>query len=117
MILVISGIVFLLAAGCDLTLSEEDYRADGIIIYTGREILNNREVEIVAKRAQQLWAVSPSGGAIFWESSNPAILEVVDQTGFIRVGQALGKKATVSASLRDNPSVRAEVTFIVKDLR
>jgi hypothetical protein len=106
--------------GCELTPS-----ADGIVIYTGSNILSNRgdgkgtvddPFEIVAKRAQQLSATTTSGGVIVWESSNAAILEV-DQTGLIRVGQALGKKATVSAFLRDNPDIKAEVTFIVRDLR
>ena len=115
-----------LLSGCDLELSDDGPQADGIIIYTGREILNSRTdrkgtpdipFEIVAKRAQQLNATSLSGGVIKWRSSNPAILEVVDQTGLIRVGQALGKTATVIASLRDKPEVKAEVTFIVRDLR
>ena len=104
-------------AGCAPELSQEGFGADGITIYSGREILNGREIEIVAKRAQQLGAISLSGGKIVWESSNPSIVEVVDQTGAIRVGQSLGKKAVISASLRDNPSVKAEVTFIVRDLR
>jgi len=104
-------------AGCVPELSEEGSGRDGITIYSGREILNGREIEIVAKRAQQLGAISLSGGKIVWESSNPSIVEVVDQTGAIRVGQSLGKKAVISASLKDNPSVRAEVTFIVRDLR
>lgn len=108
----------LVFTACDLALSDEGLQADEIVMYSGREILNGRDnVEIVAKRTQQLSATSASGGKIVWESSNPAILEVVDQTGLIRVGQALGKKATVSASLAEKPSVRAEVTFIVRDLR
>ncbi|MDR0487602.1 MAG: Ig-like domain-containing protein [Treponema sp.] len=110
-------LVLIALTGCDMTLSEEGPQADGIAIYSGREILNGREVEIVAKRAQQLGATSLSGGVIVWESSNPSIVEVVDQTGSIRVGQSLGKKAVISASLRDNPSIRAEVTFVVRDLR
>lgn len=113
-------------SGCDLTTEDESPQANGIIIYTGREILNNRPdgkgtidnpFEIVAKRAQQLNATSLSGGKIEWKSSNPAILEIVDQTGLIRVGQALGKTATVTASLVYNPEIKAEVTFIVRDLR
>ena len=118
--------VLLALAGCVPELSlvvltgnapELSEGGDGIIIYSGREILNDREIKIVAKRAQQLEAVSLSGGKIVWESSNPSIVEVVDQTGAIRVGQSLGKKAVITAFLRNNPSVKAKVTFLVSDLR
>ena len=105
--------------GCVPELTNEGPQADGIVIYTGSGvILNGREnVEIVAKRTQQLNATTPSGGVVEWKSSNPAIVEVVDQTGLIRVGQALGKTATITASLREKPEIKAEVTFIVRDLR
>ena len=113
-------LIFAALAGCDLKLSDEGPAREGIIIYANRnsgEILNGTEQKIVAKRNQNLYAVSLSGGTIEWRSTNPAVIEVVDQTGFIRVGQSVGKKATVIASLKNNPSVRAEVTFEVRDLR
>jgi len=115
-------------AGCGMELSEEGPQADGIIIYSRKEILNDSirakdkdgkliPVDIVAKREERLTAVSVNGGKVKWESDTPSIVDMVDQTGLIRVGQALGRTATITASLVENPSIRAQVTFLVKDLR
>ena len=115
---VVLALAALLPVGCNLELSEQGPQADGIVIYTNREILNGREdVEIVAKRLQQLYATSPSGRKVIWASSEPSVMEIDPDTGYLQVGQALGKRATISASLQDDPSVRAWVTFIVRDLR
>jgi len=112
------ALAILLLGGCDLELSDEGPQADGIVIYTGREILNNQvDFPIVAKRLQQLYATSPSGRKVVWESSDPVVMEIDPDTGYLQVGQALGKRATISASLKDDPSIRAEVIFIVRDLR
>ena len=108
--------VLLSLAGCFAELSDDSSITDGIIIYSNREVLNNREVEIVEKRGQQLRATSPMGQNFVWESSRPAHIDI-DQTGYIRAGQGINKFSVITVSLKDDPSVKAQVTFIIKGLR
>ena len=124
-------VILLLLNGCaDLSLTDEvgygyDNQkikySDGIIIYSGRVILSgNTEdtaVEIVAKRLQQLRAATPNGGVVYWESSDIPTMEVDKYTGYLQVGQSLGRTAIITAYLRDKPEVRAQVHFVVRDLR
>ena len=114
--LLVLAVIPLLLISCDLELSEEGPAADGIVIYSNREVLNNREVEIVEKRGQQLRATSPAGQSFVWESSNPASIDV-DKSGFIRAGQGVNKTSVISVYLKEDPSIRAEVTFRIKGLR
>lgn len=124
-------VILLVLNGCaDLSLADEveygyeDQKikySDGIIIYSGRVILSgNTEdtaVEIVAKRLQQLRAATPNGGVVYWESSDIPTMEVDKYTGYLQVGQSLGRKAIITAYLRDKPEVKAQVHFVVRDLR
>ena len=110
------AVISIIMSTCDLTLPEKGPAADGIVIYWNREILNDREVEVVEKRNQQLRATCPAGQNIVWNSSNPGIIDV-DQKGFLRVGQGINKTSVVSAVLKEDPSVKAEVLFRVKGLR
>jgi hypothetical protein len=108
----------LLFSNCDLELPSEGYHADGIVIYAGREILNNRvDVPIVAKRLLWLNAVTPCGGVVYWESSSVPTMEIDKYSGYLQVGQALGQRAIITAYLKDNPKIRAQVQFLVFDLR
>jgi len=102
--------------GCNVELSDDTSITDGIIIFSNREILNNREVEIVEKRGQQLRATSPMGQNFLWESSNPASIDI-DQTGYIRAGQGINKFSVITVALKDDPSTKAQVTFRIKGLR
>ena len=124
------AITLLLLNGCDLAHENEvgyGYEgqkikySDGIIIYSGRVILsgNTEEtaVEIVAKRLQQLRVATPNGGVVHWESSDIPTMEVDKYTGYLQVGQSLGRRAIITAYLRDKPEVRAQVHFVVRDLR
>jgi len=124
------ALTLLLLNGCDLSLADEvEYGyenkkikySDGLIIYSGRVILsgNTEETahEIVAKRLQQLRAATPNGGVVHWESSDIPTMEVDKYTGYLQVGQSLGRRAIITAYLRDKPEVRAQVHFVVRDLR
>ncbi|MDR2542224.1 MAG: hypothetical protein LBC80_02065 [Treponema sp.] len=96
--------------------------SDGIVIYSGLEILNDsyREnepyVEIVTNRRQQLWARGPSGHPIEWISSDPLSIEV-SNTGRLSVGISPNREVIISASSTIDPSVRAQVTFRTRGLR
>jgi len=125
------ALILLLLNGCvDLSLADEvEYGyenqkikySDGIIIYSGRVILSGNTDdtahEIVAKRLQQLRAATPNGGVVYWESSDIPTMEVDKFTGYLQVGQSLGRSAIITAYLRDKPEVRARAHFVVRDLR
>jgi hypothetical protein len=107
----------LFLAGCGLEPDDSNPAiADGIVIYSGNNILNGREHYIVTNRVQQLRVIVPSGHSVIWETSNPGAVDV-SQTGLIRAGRSQGKKATVTASSAQDSSIRAEVFFITKGLR
>jgi hypothetical protein len=107
----------MLLAGCDLELDPaEGASADGIVLYSGTEILNGKSWEIVTNRVQQLRAVGPSGHRLEWTTSNPAAVEVT-QTGLIRSGRTPKREAVITVVSTQDPSIRAEVTFKTKGLR
>ena len=90
--------------------------ADGIVLYSGVEILNGKNWEIVTNRVQQLRATGPSGHQVEWSSSNPAAVEVT-QTGLIRSGRTPNREAVITATSKQNPLIKAQVTFRTKGLR
>jgi len=107
----------LLVTGCDLEPDPADgVSRDGIVMYSGNEILNGKKWEIVTNRVQQLRATGPSGHAIIWSSSDPQAVDV-NQTGLLRVGRSPNKEAVISAASSLDPSIKAEVTFKTKGLR
>jgi len=109
--------VLVVLAGCDLEPDPISGAAlDGIVIYSGREILNGKEWEIVTTRVQQLRATGPSGHRIEWSSNNPSAIEVSD-TGLLRVGRSPNKKATITATSAQDPELKAVVFFTTKGLR
>ena len=110
--------IFLLLLGaCDLKPDPATaVAADGIVLYSGTEILNNRKWEIVTNRVQQLRATGPSGHRIEWTSSNPSAVDVT-QTGLIRSGRTPNREAVITAISAQDPSIKAEVTFRTKGLR
>jgi len=109
--------VLVVLAGCELEPdSVAGAASDGIVIYSGREILNDMEWDIVTTRVQQLRATGPSGHRIEWSSSNPSAIEVSD-TGLLRVGRSPNKKATITATSAQDPELRAVVHFTTKGLR
>jgi hypothetical protein len=113
------GLLFacLFLTGCGLEPDDSNPAiADGIVIYSGNNVLNGREHYIVTNRVQQLRVIVPSGHRVVWESSNPGAVDV-SQTGLIRAGRSQGKKATITASSAQDTSIRAEVFFITKGLR
>ena len=89
---------------------------DGILIYSGNEILNNATWEIVTGRVQQLRAVCLSGHNIEWSSSNLLAMEIT-QTGLIRVGPSPNKESVITAVSVHDRSISAQVTFRTKGLR
>jgi len=103
--------------GCDLAPgSKTQAEIDGILLYSGREILNGQKWEIVTNRVQQLRAVNPSGHRIEWSSNNPSAVDVT-QTGLIRAGKTPNKEAVITVMSAQDPSIRAEVIFRTKGLR
>jgi hypothetical protein len=107
--------VFLLT-GCYLEPDTEGLSADGIVLYSGREILNDKEWEIVVGRVQQLRATSTSGHKILWHSSDVNVIEVSD-TGRLRVGTSPNKTVVITVSSAEDPSINTRVTFRTKALR
>jgi len=104
-------------AGCSLEPgSDTQEELDGIVLYSGREILNGKKWEIVTNRVQQLRAVSPSGHQIEWSSNNPSAVEVT-QTGLIRSGRTPNKEAIITVTSLQDSSIKAQVTFRTKGLR
>jgi hypothetical protein len=89
---------------------------DGIFIYSGQELLNGRNYEIVTGRVQQLLATGPSGHRIIWSTSNPNAVDVND-TGLIRAGVSPNVEAVITVVSTEDPSVRAQVSFKTKPLR
>jgi uncharacterized lipoprotein YajG len=114
---IITLVFALFFAGCDLQPDSDTQAAvDGIVLYSGNEILNGKKWEIVTNRVQQLRAVSPSGHQIEWSTSNPSAVEVT-QTGLIRAGRSPNKEAVITVSSLQDPAVKAQVTFRTKGLR
>ena len=114
-------ILILCAAAASLIISckpdaVNGVSTDGILIYSGNEILNNATWEIVTGRVQQLRAVGPSGHKITWSSSDTLAMEVT-QTGLIRVGQSPNKESVITAVSEKDSTVFAQVTFKTKGLR
>jgi len=104
-------------AGCNLEPgSDTQEESDGIVLYSGREILNGKKWEIVTNRVQQLRAVSPSGHQVEWSTNNPSAVEVT-QTGLIRSGRTPNKEAIVTVTSLQDPSISAQVTFRTRGLR
>jgi len=101
---------------CDLKPDESGLSADGIVIYSGREILNNRTVEIVTNRVQRLQASAPSGHPIKWSSDNPDFIEV-NNAGVIRTSRTPNKEVVIKAASVIDPAIQAQVTFRTKGLR
>ncbi|MDR2701391.1 MAG: Ig-like domain-containing protein [Spirochaetaceae bacterium] len=111
------ALLAVLFTGCSLEPgSDTQEELNGIVLYSGREILNGKKWEIVTNRVQQLRAVSPSGHQIKWSSNNPSAVEVT-QTGLIRSGRTPNKEAIITVTSLQNPSVNAQVTFRTKGLR
>jgi hypothetical protein len=108
--------ILLLSTGCNIKPDTEGLASEGIIMYSGLEILNNKEWEIVVGRVQQLRATSTSGHKIIWDSSNSDVIEV-SSTGMIRVGTSPNKTAVISAGSAEDPSIKTQVTFRTKALR
>jgi len=116
-LLVATTVLMILLAGCDLQPDRLDgISADGILIYSGNEILNNTTWEIVTGRVQQLRALSSSGHQIVWSCDNLLAMEVT-QTGLVRVGPSPNKVAVITATSAQDPSISAQVTFKTKGLR
>jgi len=115
-VFIILVIITVLVSGCSLKPDPVNGSADGILIYSGNEILNNAEWEIVTGRVQQLRAVSIAGHSIIWDSSNILAMEIT-QTGLIRVGQSPNKVSVITAASAEDPSISAKVTFRTKGLR
>jgi len=90
--------------------------SDGIVIYSGREILNEKYWEIVTGRVQQLRATGPSGHIIYWQSSDPRSIDI-SQTGMLRAGTSPNKEVVITASSVTDPTISAKVTFKTKGLR
>jgi hypothetical protein len=114
----ITLILFLLFfAGCDQQPDNDTQAAiDGIVLYSGMEILNGKKWEIVTNRVQQLRAVSPSGHQIEWSTNNPSAVDVT-QTGLIRSGRTPNKEAVITVTSLQNPAINAQVIFRTKGLR
>jgi len=112
---VLCSLVFVLCT-CDLKPDESGLSADGIVIYSGREILNDRTVEIVTNRVQRLMATAPSGHKIQWISGNPDFIEIND-AGVIRTSRTPNKEVIIKAVSINDPAVQAQVTFRTKGLR
>jgi len=109
--------VILSASGCNLKPDiVEGISTDGILIYSGNEILNNATWEIVTGRVQQLRATGLSGHKIIWSSSDILAMEIT-QTGLLRVGPSPNKEAVITAMSEKDPSMSASVTFRTKGLR
>lgn len=109
--------IALLVTGCDLEPdSQSGVSQDGIVLYSGNEILNGKKWEIVTNRVQQLRATGPSGHTIVWSSSDPQAVDV-NQTGLLHVGRSPNKEAVITAMSSLDPSIKAEVTFKTKGLR
>ena len=110
-------IIILFLSGCDLTPDADGgISTDGIVIYTGREILNDRRIEIVTNRVQQLYATVPSGHIIEWISENPDFIEV-SNNGIIRTSRTPNREVIIRAVSVNNPDIQAKVTFIIRALR
>jgi hypothetical protein len=115
--LALAVFTLLFLAGCDLRPgSETQTEMDGIVLYSGREILNGKKWEIVTNRVQQLRAANPSGHLIEWSTNNPSAVDVT-QTGLIRSGKTPNKEAVITVTSTQDPSIRAEVIFRTKGLR
>jgi len=115
--LILAVFTLLFLAGCDLKPGDESQaETDGIVLYSGREILNGKKWEIVTNRVQQLRAANPSGHRIEWSTDNPSAVDVT-QTGLIRTGKTPNKEAVITVTSIQDPSIRAEVTFRTKGLR
>jgi hypothetical protein len=107
----------LFLAGCDLKPDGgTQAEADGIVLYSGNEILNGKKWEIVTNRVQQLRAASPGGHRVEWSTNNPGAVDVT-QTGLIRSGKTPNKEAVITVTSTQDPSVRAEAVFRTKGLR
>jgi hypothetical protein len=115
--IIIFALFPLFFAGCNLQSDSDTQTAsDGIVLYSGSEILNGKKWEIVTNRVQQLRAVSPSGHQIEWSTSNSGAVEVT-QTGLIRSGRTPNKEAVITVTSLQNPAISAQVTFRTKGLR
>ncbi|MCL2444149.1 MAG: hypothetical protein FWD13_11905 [Treponema sp.] len=116
-ILVLFLFTILFITACDLQPDPVNgVSMDGIVIYSGNEILNNADWEIVTGRVQQLRAAGPSGHKIIWSSSDILAMEIT-QTGLIRVGPSPNKEAVITATSQLDSSISASVTFRTKGLR
>jgi len=113
-LLVITGMFFLT---CDLEPGETGPAADGILIYSGSQVLNGKTWEIVTDRVQQLRASVSSGHTIEWNSSDPRAVYVDSTSGRIRAGKSPGQTAVISAVSLNDPDIWASVTFKTKGLR
>ena len=91
--------------------------ADGIVIYSGREVLNDTTWEIVTNRVQQLRAASTSGHTVEWSSDNERGVYVDPKSGRIRSGQSPNQTALITATSVQDPTIKASVTFKTKGLR
>ena len=91
--------------------------ADGIIIYSGREVLNSKTYEIVTNRVQQLRAACPSGHNVKWSSDNEYAVYIDPNNGRIRSGQSPNQIAVITAVSVQDSNLRASVTFRTKGLR
>jgi len=110
-------LIILLAAGCNLEPDPvKGMPTDGILIYSGNEILNDATWEIVTGRVQQLRAISLSGHQIVWSSSDLLTMEITE-TGLIRVGPSPNRSSVITAASALDPSIFAQVTFNTKGLR
>jgi hypothetical protein len=117
-LLCLSAVVFaFFIIGCNLIPDEgSNMSADGIVIYTGREILNDRTVEIVTNRVQRLFVTVPSGHKVEWISDNPDFI-TVNQYGVIRTSRTPNREVVIRAVSTVDPAIHAQVTFRTRGLR
>ena len=109
--------LFIFSTGCDLQPDTDSLlSSNGIVIYSGREILNDREIFIVTNRVQRLQATAPAGHIIEWTSDKPEIIEI-NNFGVIRTSRTPNQDVVIRAVSAVDPAIQAQVTFKTKGLR
>jgi hypothetical protein len=107
----------LMQSGCDLEPGDSGPVGDGILIYSGSQVLNGKTWEIVTNRVQQLRASVSSGHTIEWSSSDHRAVFINSTSGRIRAGNSPGQTAVITATSVQDPLIQASVTFRTRGLR